>query len=116
MGEMPKFESSNDARRMAQTSLGQVQTLVGVLLQFIQRGVPVEVIGSPELSNEIFDCTNRNVTSAFEFASRLMQVEDSEELVGMQSEFVQAQIRAAAEQSSRLSDIAWKALTVNRGR
>jgi len=116
MGEMSEFEASADMGEIAKKSLEQVEALIAVLLQFVQRGVPVDAIGSRELSDKIFDYANRNVTGAFDFAKMLIQVKSPHELVSMQSEFVQAQIRAVAEQSDGLNEAAMKALIGNRGR
>ena len=52
------------------------------------------VMGSSELSNEVFGYAARNVASAFEFAQRLVQVRDVQGLAKLQVDFVQAQMQA----------------------
>ena len=49
-------------------------------------------MGGSELNNKIFGYAERNVESAFEFAQRLVQVRDAQELTKLQADFVQAQM------------------------
>jgi hypothetical protein len=51
----------------------------------------------------------RNVLSAFEFAQKLLQTNDIQELVRIQTEFVQSQMRVLAEQVKDLGDTVSKA-------
>lgn len=110
MREAPLFEVTADVRTMAEKSLEQVKYSMEVYLRFIQRSISPNGIGDPALSEKVFDYANWNVTSAFEFAKGLMRVKDANELVSMQSAFVQAQMRAIAEQSSGLIETARMAL------
>ena len=68
-------------------------------------------MGGSELSNKIFGYAERNVGSAFEFAQRLVQVRDFQELTKLQADFMQAQMQAMTEQAKDLSETATKALT-----
>ena len=49
-----------------------------------------------------------NVASAFEFARRLLQVKDPQDLFILQTEFIRAQMQAMAEQAKDLSETATK--------
>ena len=104
------FEIPTDMRKMTEQSMEQVRTAINGYLQFFQRGVPTNVIGSSELSNKVFGYAERNVASAFEFAHRLVQVRDVQGLVSLQMEFFQAQMQAMTEQAKDLSETATKAV------
>ena len=104
------FEIPTDMRKMTEQSLDQVRTAINGYLQFFQRAVPGNVMGSSELSNKVFGYAERNVASAFEFAQRLVQVRDFQSLTTLQMEFIQAQMQAMTEQAKDLSETAAKAL------
>ena len=54
----------------------------------------------------------RNVLSAFEFAQKIVQAKDIQELVRMQTEFVQSQIQVLSEQVKDLGETATKAAEI----
>jgi hypothetical protein len=110
MSTTPHFEIPTDMRKMAEQSLEQVRTAINGYLQFFQRAVPGDVIGGSELSNKILGYAERNVASAFEFAQRLVQVRDNQDLTRLQTDFIQAQMQAITEQAKDLSETATKAL------
>ena len=87
-----------------------VRTAINGYLQFFQRGIPSNVMGSSELSNKVFGYAERNVASAFKFAERLVQVRDFQSLITLQMEFIQTQMQAMTEQTKDLSETATKAL------
>jgi hypothetical protein len=90
MSTTPQFEIPTDMRKMTEQSMEQVRAAINGYLQFFQRGVPSNVMGSSELSNKVFGYAERNVASAFEFAQRLVQVRDFQSLTTLQMEFIQA--------------------------
>ena len=110
MSTTPQFEIPTDMRKMTEQSLEQVRTAIKAYLQFFQRGIPGNVMGSSELTNKILGNAERNVASAFEFAQRLVQVRDVQSLTKLQMDFIQAQMQAITEQAKDLSETAIKAL------
>ena len=110
MSTTPPFEFPTDMRKMTEQSMEQVRTAIHGYLQFFQRAVPGDVIGGSELSNKILGYAERNVASAFEFAQKLAQVRDVQDLVRLQMEFIQAQMQAMTEQAKDLSETVTKAL------
>ena len=110
MSKTPQFEIPTDMRKMTEQSMEQVKTAINGYLQFFQRGIPNNVMGSSELSNKVFGYAERNVASAFEFAQRLVQVRDIQALAKLQMEFIQAQMQALTEQAKDLSETTTKAV------
>ena len=110
MSTTPQFEIPTDMRKMTEQSMEQVRTAINGYLQFFQRGVPSNVMGSSELSNKVFGYAERNVASAFKFAERLVQVRDFQSLIRLQTDFIQAQMQAMTDQTKDLSETATKAL------
>ena len=102
------FELSTDVRKMTEQSMEQVRTAINGYLQFFQRAVPGNVMGGNELSNKVMTYAERNVANAFEFAQKLVQVKDVQDLVKLQTEFIQSQMQAMTEQVKDLSETATK--------
>jgi len=108
MSTTPQFEIPTDMRKMTEQSLEQVRTAINGYLQFLQRAVPGDLMGGSEFSNKILEYAERYVASAFEFAQRLVQVKDPQEVMRLQMEFIQAQMQAMTEQAKELSEAATK--------
>ncbi|MGA8157855.1 MAG: phasin family protein [Rhodoplanes sp.] len=109
-GTTPEFEIPTDMRKMTEQSMNQVKTAIGAYLDFWKRNVPENVGGGSALSDKIFAYAEKNVASAFEFASRLAQVRDVQELAKLQMDFIQAQMQAMTEQAKNLSETTTKAM------
>ena len=60
---------------------------------------------------EIRSDVERNVLSAFELAQKIVHTKDIQELVRMQTEFLQSQMQALGEQVKDLSETVSKAAT-----
>ena len=60
------------------------------------------------LTNEIMSFAERNIAAAFEFAHKLSQAKNSEELVRIQTEFVRAQLKFLGDEVRDLSEASSK--------
>ena len=107
----PKFEIPTDMRKMTEQSMEQVKTAIGAFVDFWKRNVPENFVGGSALSDKILAYAEMNTASAFEFAGRLAQVRDVQELVKLQADFIQAQMQAMTEQAKNLSETTTKAMT-----
>jgi hypothetical protein len=107
----PKFEIPTDMRKVTEQSLEQVKTAINAYLQFFKSNVPENVMGGSALSDKILNYAERNVASAFEFAQRLAQVNNVQDIFMLQTEFMRAQMQAMADQAKDLAETTTKALT-----
>jgi len=110
MSTTPPFKIPADMRKVTEQSMEQVRTAINGYLQFFQRAVPGNVMGSSELSNKVFGYAERNVANAFEFAQKLVQVKDVQDLAKLQMEFIQSQMQAMTEQARELTEAATKSI------
>ena len=111
MSTTPQFEIPVDVRKMTEQTLEQVRAAIHSYLQFFPRAVPGDVMGGSQLTDKILGYAERNVTSAFEFAQKQVQVRDIQALISLQTEFFQAQMQAMTEQAKDLGETVTKALT-----
>jgi phasin family protein len=108
MSTTPPFEIPTDMLKMIEQSMEQVGTAINGYLQFFQRSVPSNLMGGSELTNKVLIHAEHNVANAFEFARRLLQVRDPQDLFMLQTEFIRAQMQAMVEQARDLSETAIK--------
>jgi phasin family protein len=106
MNTTPGFEILSGMRKMTEQNMEQARTAINGYFQFFQRGVPGDVMGVSELSNKVLGYAESNVASTFEFAQRLVQVTNVQDLAMLQMEFIQAQMQAMTEQAKDLSEMA----------
>ncbi len=104
------FEIGADMRKITEQSMDQVRTAINGYIQFLQRAVPDDVMGGPELSGKVLGYAERNLANAFEFGQRLLQVRDVQGLLQLQMEFVQSQTQAMTEQAFDLRETTTKAM------
>ena len=109
-GTTPQFEIPTDMRKITEQSMNQVKTAISAYLDFWKHSVPENVVGGSALSDKALAYAEKNVASAFEFAGRLAQVRDVQELAKLQMDFIQAQMQAMTEQSKNLSETTTKAM------
>lgn len=102
------FEVPADMRAMAEQSMEQARSAVNNYLQFVQQGVSATQWGGTDLSKKTMTYVERNVASTFEFAQQLLHARDVQDLVRMQTEFVQAQMQVLSEQAKDLGETATK--------
>ena len=110
MSTTPPFEIPTDMRRMTEQSLEQVRSAINSYIQLCRRAAPGDVMRGSELSDKILEYAERNVATAFEFAQRLVQVRDVQNLTKLQTDFIQVQMQAMTEQARDLSETATKAV------
>jgi hypothetical protein len=108
--EQSMQQVSTDVRKMTEQSVEQVRTAISSYMQFFERAVPGNVMGGNELSNKILNYAERNVQRAFLFALKLVEVKSIEDLIRLQTEFIQSQMQAMTEQVKDLSETATEAV------
>jgi hypothetical protein len=80
-------------------------------LNFFQKSMSASPWAGAELNKKVADYAQQNVATAFEFAQKLTQSKDLQDLVRIQTEFLQAQMKSFTEQAKDLSETATKAAT-----
>jgi phasin len=115
-GSTPPFEIPAEMRSMAERSVEQAKTAFNNYMQAAQDAVSTfegrvqaTQAGAKDVSKKAMDYAERNVTMTFDFAQKLVHAKDVQDLVRMQTEFVQAQIQALSEQARELGETATKA-------
>jgi phasin len=115
-GTTPPFEIPNEMRAVAERSVEQAKLAFTKYMQAAQEAVSTfeervkaSQVGAQGISKKAVSFAERNVLSAFEFAQKIVQAKDIQELVRMQTEFVQSQMQVLSEQVKDLGESVTKA-------
>ena len=103
---------SEDLSAVAGQTMEQARGAMENYLDFFQKSMSASPWAGTELNKKMADYAQQNVGAAFEFAQKLTQAKDLQDLVRIQTEFLQTQMKSLTEQAKDLSETATKAATV----
>ncbi len=110
------FEVPAEMRAFAERSFEQARIAFDKFMETAQSTMntlegqtKVAQAGAKEISQKIMGFAEQNVTTAFDYAQKLVQAQDPQSLMALHGEFVQAQMQVLADQARELTDIASKA-------
>ena len=104
-----RFEIPKDMRAMAEASLNQARQAFEKFLTGAQatagtieeRGASVRA-GAKDISSKAIEYAEKNVQASLNYAESLLKAKDLTEVMRLHAEYVQAQMRALAEQASEM--------------
>ena len=112
----PNFEIPEEMRAMAEKGVEQAKVAFDTFVSAAQQAVSSAETqaatarnGAKEMSELAMRYAERNITSSFEFAQKLIHAKDPQDLTALHSEFVKNQIATLTEQAQEFSKTAGKA-------
>ena len=109
------FEIPKEMRAVAEQKVEQAKLGFNNYLQAAQEAVSTfdqwvkaSQLGAQGLCNKAMNFAQRNVLSAFEFAEKIVQAKDIQELIQTQTEFVRSQMQVLSEQVKELGEATTK--------
>ena len=111
-----RFEIPKDMKSMAEASFGQARKAFEQFLASAQqtasaiesKGATVRT-GAKDSSAKALRFAEKNVQASLDYAQSLLHAKDLGEVMRLHSEYVQAQMKALAEQASEMGQIVSKA-------
>ena len=100
---------SEDLSTVAEETMKQARGAMENYLDFFQKSMSASPWAGTELNKKIADYAQQNVDTAFGFAQKLTQAKDLQDVVRIQTEFLQTQMKSLTEQAKDLSETATKA-------
>jgi phasin len=100
---------TQDMSAMMAQGVEQARGAMENYLKFFQNSMSASPWAGTELNKKVTEFAQRNVDTAFEFAQKLTQAKDLRDLVSIQTEFFQSQLKSLTEQAKDLSETATKA-------
>src|SRR5215212_7176640 len=112
----PSFQIPEKMREMADKSVEQAKKAVDQFLDATQKAVATAEgsakslrEGAADVNRQALAFIEDNIAASFAFAQRLVQARTVEEMAALQREFVQAQMKTAADQGQQLGHMMGKA-------
>jgi phasin len=119
---MPPFGVPSDMRALAEQSVEQAKGAFNTFISAAHEAVSrfegqakAAQAGARDVSGKAMSYAEHNVAAAFDFAQKIVRAKDAQELVRLQTEFVQAQMQALSEQARDLGETAAKSV-IPRGK
>ncbi|WP_454621302.1 phasin [Bradyrhizobium cenepequi] len=111
-----RFEIPKDVRSMAEASVEQARKTFEKFLASAQetagsleeRGATVRA-GAKDISTKAFGYAENNLKASLDYAEQLVKAKDVSEVMRLHSEYVQAQMRALAQQASEMGQVVSRA-------
>ena len=110
------FDVPNQMRQMAEQSLEQARKAMDGFLGAAQKAVTTMETqaaaaqsGAKDVGTKAVGFAEQNIANSFEYAQRLVRAKDVQEVMAIQQEFLQAQMKAMQEQAKDLGAHATKA-------
>jgi phasin len=116
MSTTPQFAIPNEMRALAERSVEQAKVAFQQLMQAAEEAVSTldersetSQVDALYIAKKAMTFAERNVLSAFELAQKITQTKDIQQLVQMQTEFLQSQMQALGQQVKDLDETVSKA-------
>jgi len=110
--ERDRFEIPKDMRSMAEASFDQARKACEKFIAGAQTAADslsartaTVGAGGKDLSATVFSYAEKNVQASLDYAQALVHAKDLSEVMRLQREFVQAQMRALTEQAGEMGQI-----------
>src|SRR5262245_348969 len=107
--EGTRFEIPADMRALAEKSVEQAKQAFDIFVSAAQHAVSTAEnqtasvqAGAKEIGGLAMGFAERNITSSFEFAQRLLQAKDPKDVMALHADYVNSQIAALTEQGQQL--------------
>jgi hypothetical protein len=105
----PKF--GEDFGAIAEQTMEQARGAVDSYFGFLQKTISSYPSGGTELGEKVKSYAEKNISATHEFVRRLTQTKDIQEMMRIQTEFMQAQMKDFGEQTKSLGEAYTKAAT-----
>jgi phasin len=110
------FEVPHEMRSLAEQSVEQARQAFDTFISAAQKAASniegqasAAQAGAKDVRQKAMAFAEQNVATSFDFAQKLVQAKDVEELTRLQTEFVQRQMLALSEQAQELGQTATRA-------
>ncbi len=116
------FEIPAEMRNVAEQSVVQARQAFDGFMSAAQKAMSqweeqtaAAQAGAKDTGEKIMGFAERNVSTSFEFAQRLVRARDVEEMMRLQTEFVRSQMETLAEQAKEIGSSATPPTGKGRG-
>ena len=101
--------AANQAEQGVKQTLDQTRSALDSYAAFVQRAFSSNPFGGAELAEKMKSYTEKNIATAQDYVQKLSQAKDFQDLIRIQTEFMQTQFQAFGEQTKSLGEAFTKA-------
>jgi hypothetical protein len=105
----PLEDLNAKAKQAVEQTMEQTRGAVDSYFDYLKKTVSSTPSGGSEFSEKLKTHAEKNITAAHEFIKQLSQAKDFQDLVRIQTEFMQDQLKEFAEQTKSLGEAYTKA-------
>ena len=104
-------QTVQQAEQMLEKTMNQTRGALDNYFSFMQKAFAVYPVGGTELAEKMHRYTAQNISAARDFVHKLGQAKDFQEIIRIQTEFMQTQFGVFTEQTKGLTEAFTKAAT-----
>jgi len=113
----PLGDVKADAQRAVEKTMEQARWAVDSYFIFVQKIISSYPSGGTELGEKLKSCAEKNITATHEFVQKLSQAKNFNDIILIQTEFMQTQLNSFGEQAKSIGEaVGFKAATWYEGR
>lgn len=103
--------SAENVRATLTETLGRLRKANADYFEQLQKGLSSSPLPIANQAKEFCNFMQSNVTATFDLGDKLVQAKDVQDVLKLQSEFFQGQIRALTDRAKNMGETAMKAAT-----
>ena len=103
--------SAENIRTMLTENLERVRKATAEYFQLLEKGLASSQLPAGGQAKQYCDLMQRNVMATFDLCDKLIKARDPQDMMKIQSEFLQAQMQAMTDQARNIGESAMKAMT-----
>ena len=107
----PLQDLNANAKQVVEQTMEQMQAAVDNYFNFIQKTMSSYPLGGTEFGEKLRSYAQKNIAATNEYVNKLSLAKDLQEVIRIQTEFVQTQFNAFGEQTKSLAETFTKAST-----
>jgi hypothetical protein len=99
------------AEQVIEKTMDQTRGALDDYFNFMQKAFSFYPVGGTELAEKMNSYTEQNISAARDFVHKLSQAKDFQDIIRIQTEFMQTQFSVLAEQAKSLTEAFTRAAT-----
>jgi hypothetical protein len=107
----PLEDLSANAKQVVERTMEQTQGAVDKYFNFVQKAMSSFPLGGTEFGEKLKSYAEKNIAATNEYINKLSQAKDLQEVIRIQTEFMQTQFNVLGEQTKSLAETFTKAAT-----
>jgi len=107
----PLEEWNANAQRTLEQTMEHTRGVLGQYFKFLEQTLSSYPSGGTEFGEKLKSYAEKNIATAHEYVNKLSQAKDLQDIVRIQTEFMQVQLNAFGEQTKSLGEAFTKAAT-----